>query len=343
MPLRLIEMVLPDQQKKTVQELLHERPVVDFWYDRISEEQTLVKILVKTEDTEPLIDLFDKHFSVEAGFRLILVPVAASVPRVAEPEETPPKNGKEKPPKEEKSPARISREELYTQISDTSKLTLSYVVLVILSAIVAAIGLLNNNVAVVIGAMVIAPLLGPNMALALAITLGDRDLARTSLKTNIVGIITGLIFSLILGLLLTVDVTNPQIVSRTQIELIDLALALASGVAGVLAFTTGAPTSIIGVMVAVALMPPLVTLGLMLGSQNFFLALGALWLLLTNIICVNLAGVLTFWVQGVRPTTWWEAHLARRATFKAIITYAVLLVILISIIYLSRRIYSGIY
>jgi uncharacterized hydrophobic protein (TIGR00341 family) len=337
MALRFIEMVLPGEQIKTVQELLKEKPVVSVWYDQISEEQTLVNILVKTEDSEPLIDLFDKNFSIEPGFRLILLPVAASVPRVEEPEEKPPEQAKEEPSKEEKSPARVSREELYTQISATSKLSLGYVVMVVLSAIVTAIGLLNNNVAVVIGAMVIAPLLGPNMALALATTLGDRDLARKSLKTNIIGILTGLIFSFILGLFLTVDVTNPQIVSRTQIELIDLALALASGIAGVLAFTTGAPTSIIGVMVAVALMPPLVTLGLMLGSQNFVLALGALWLLLTNIICVNLAGVLTFWVQGVRPTTWWEANIARRATFVSIITSVVLLGMLISIIFLARK------
>jgi uncharacterized hydrophobic protein (TIGR00341 family) len=260
MALRFIEMVLPGEQIKTVQELLKEQPVVSVWYDQISEEQTLVNLLVKTEDSEPLIDLFDKHFSVETGFRLILLPVAATVPRVEEAEEKPPEKTKEEPPKEEKSPARVSREELYTQIAATSKLSLAYVVMVILSAIVAAIGLINNNVAVVIGAMVIAPLLGPNMALALATTLGDRDLARTSLKTNIVGILTGLIFSLILGLFLTVDPSNPQIASRTQIGLIDLVLALASGIAGVLAFTTGAPTSIIGVMVAVALMPPLVTL-----------------------------------------------------------------------------------
>jgi uncharacterized hydrophobic protein (TIGR00341 family) len=337
MALRLIEMVLPGEQIKTVQELLKEKPVVSVWYDRISEEQTLVNILIKIEDSEPLIDLFDKNFSIETGFRLVLLPVAASVPRVEEPEEKPLKKAKEEAPKEEKSPARVSREELYTQIAATSKLTFAYVVLVILSAIVAAIGLLNNNVAVVIGAMVIAPLLGPNMALALATTLGDRDLARTSLKTNIVGLFIGLIFSFILGLFLIVDPTNPEIASRTQIELIDLALALASGVAGVLAFTTGAPTSIIGVMVAVALMPPLVTLGLMLGSQHYILALGSLWLLLTNIICVNLAGVLTFWVQGVRPTTWWESNIAKKAAFVSIITSVVLLGVLISIIFLSRR------
>jgi uncharacterized hydrophobic protein (TIGR00341 family) len=337
MALRFIEMVLPGEQIKTVQELLKEQPVVSVWYDQIYEEQTLVNILVRTEDSEPLIDLFDKNFSIETGFRLILLPVAASIPRVEEPEEKPTEAAKEEPAKEEKSPARISREELYTQIAATSNLSLTYVVMVVLSAIVTAIGLLQNDVAVIIGAMVIAPLLGPNMALALATTLGDRDLAQKSLVTNISGILIGLIFSTILGFFLIVDPTQHQIASRTHIQLVDLALALASGIAGALAFSTDAPTSIIGVMVAVALMPPLVTLGLMLGSANLFSALGALWVLMTNIISINLAAVLTFWVQGIRPTTWWETNIAKRATFAAIITYAVLLAILIFIIYLSRR------
>jgi uncharacterized hydrophobic protein (TIGR00341 family) len=337
MPLRLIEMVLPEPQIKIAQELLQDRPVVDVWYDRLSDTQTLVKILVSTEATEPLIDLFDQHFSIETGFRLILLPVAATVPRVEEAQQKPPEAEKEKPQPEEKSPARVSREELYTQISATSKLSLSFFIMVVLSAIVTAIGLLNNNVAVVIGAMVIAPLLGPNMALALATTLGDMNLARMSLKTNLAGLLTGLILSIIFGFLLTVDPSNPQIAPRTHIGSIDLILALASGVAGVLAFTSGAPTSLIGVMVAVALMPPLVTLGLMLGSQNFLLALGALWLLLTNIICVNLAGVITFWAQGVRPTTWWEANIAKKATTTSIITSVALLIMLISIIFLSKK------
>jgi uncharacterized hydrophobic protein (TIGR00341 family) len=339
MPLRLIEMVLPEQQIISVQKLLEERPVVDVWYDRISEIQTLIKILVAAEETEPLIDLLDKHFSAETGFRLILLPVVASVPRVEEPEEGLPEETEKKPQEEVKSPERVSREELYTQISDASKLSLPYCAMVVLSAIVAAIGLLNNNVAVIIGAMVIAPLLGPNMALALATTLGDLKLARKSLKTNIAGILIGLIFSLILGSLLIVDTSNPQIGPRTHIALIDVILALSSGIAGALAFSAGAPTALIGVMVAVALMPPLVSLGLMLGSKNFFLALGALWLLLTNIICVNLAGVITFWTQGIRPTTWWEANIAKKATALSIITSAVLLIILISIIFLSKRIH----
>lgn len=338
MPLRLIEMVLPGHQVNRIEELLREQPVVETWYVSISANQTRVTILVSAEEAEPLMDLLDKHFSIGSGFRLILLPVMASMPRVEKPEEALPKKTEAEPQKRVKIPKRVSREELYAQISDASDLSFSYCAMVVLSAVVAAIGLLNNNVAAVIGAMVIAPLLGPNMALALATTLGDLKLTTKSLKTNMTGILIGLAFSVILGFLFTVNTYNPQIAPRTHIALSDVVLALCSGIAGAIAFTTGAPTALIGVMVAVALIPPLVTLGLMLGSNNFLLALGALWLLLTNIICINLAGVITFWVQGIRPTTWWEANIAKKSTAISLLTSAVLLLILISIIFMIGHI-----
>jgi hypothetical protein len=93
----------------------------------------------------------------------------------------------------------------------------------------------------------------------------------------------------------------------------DIAVALASGCAGALAFTTGVSATLIGVMVAVALLPPLVTFGLLLGGGNLDLATGALSLFLMNLICVNLAGVATFLVQGIRPASWWEKDQAGNA------------------------------
>jgi uncharacterized hydrophobic protein (TIGR00271 family) len=122
--------------------------------------------------------------------------------------------------------------------------------------------------------MVIAPLLGPNVALSLATTLGDGDLARTALKTNAVGIGLALALSVCLGLILAVDPNIHEIASRTEVSLSDVVLALVAGGAGALAFTSGVPAALVGVMVAVALLPPLVTCGLLLGSEFFQLARG---------------------------------------------------------------------
>jgi uncharacterized hydrophobic protein (TIGR00341 family) len=212
--------------------------------------------------------------------------------------------------------------------------------MVLLSTIVAAIGLLHNNIPVIIGAMVIAPLLGPIMALALATTLGDMDLTKNSLKVNLAGIGVALLLSIVLGAFLSVDPSIPTIAARTNIGVEDVVLALAAGCAGSLAFTTGAPAILIGVMVAVALLPPLVTSGLLLGAGHFWLAAGALWLLLTNMICINLAGVVTFWAQGIQPLNWWEANIAKRATRLSIISCGALLAVLIFLIIWAKKIFK---
>jgi uncharacterized hydrophobic protein (TIGR00341 family) len=333
-PQRLIEMVLPASSAEEARQLLQGQKVIDVWYDQLSETQTLIKILVSVEETEPLIDVLDQHYSQVEGFRLVLLPVAATLPRleVAEEKAPPPQEENEK-----KRAARVSREELYTQITDTSKPSRAYFAMVILSTMVAAIGLINNNVAVVIGAMVIAPLLGPNIALALGTTLGDTSLVRSALRANASGLLVTLLLAIFLGLMLPLDPASHQLASRTRVEMMDVVLALSAGIAGTLAFTAGAPAALIGVMVAVALLPPLVTTGLMLGAGHFLLALDALWLSLTNIICLNLAAVATFWVQGVRPTTWWEENIAKRATRISLITCLTLLSVLVVLIFFAKK------
>ena len=243
----------------------------------------------------------------------------------------------EQSPTVEKPPERIGREELYEDIKNGARLSRVYMTMVALSTVVAAIGLNQNSVAIIIGAMVIAPLLGPNVALSLGITLGDLSLLRHGLLTALAGVVAALVLSVILGMLLNVDPTLSEMASRTRVELGDVAVALASGSAGALAFTTGVSATLIGVMVAVALLPPLVTSGLLLGGGHLALALGALSLFLVNLICVNLAGVTTFLLQGIKPTSWWEKDRAVIATRVAIGLSVTLLAVLVGMILLMRR------
>ena len=175
---------------------------------------------------------------------------------------------------EEKPPERISREELYEDIKNGAQCSRIYLAMVVLSTIVAAIGLHQNSVAIIIGAMVIAPLLGPNVALSLSTTLGDLSLLRRALLTALAGIAAAMALSVIIGVLRHVDPALSEVASRTRVRLDDTAVALASGCAGALAFTTGVSAALIGVMVAVALLPPLVTFGLMLGGGYPVLATG---------------------------------------------------------------------
>jgi len=212
-----------------------------------------------------------------------------------------------------------------------------YMALMILASVVAAVGILRNNVVFIIGAMVIAPALGPNVALSLAATLGDVELTRRAIKSIALGTGAAFVFSAFIGILFHVDTQIPELVSRTEVSFGDIALALAAGSAAVLSLSSGMVTALIGVMVAVALLPPLVTLGMLVGSGQWDLALGALYLFLVNFICVNLAGVLTFLVQGIRPLSWWKAHQAKKAARNAIIIWTFFLALLVLLILLSRH------
>jgi uncharacterized hydrophobic protein (TIGR00341 family) len=337
MALRLIEMVLQEKDGTELRELLKEHQVLEHRQIRLPDGEVLVRILLDAERNEAVLDLLEKRYTGKEGNRVVILPVEATLPRAqAEPEPAPDATPEQAPP-EEKPPGRIGREELYEDIKDAAQCSRVYLAMVVLSTIVAAIGLYYNSVAIIIGAMVIAPLLGPNMALALATTLGDLTLLRRAILTALAGIATAMVLAAIIGVLLHIDPASPEIASRDGVGLGDVVVALASGAAGALAFTTGVSATLIGVMVAVALLPPLVAFGLLLGGGHPAPAMGALSLFLMNLICVNLAGVTTFLVQGIRPATWWEKGRAAKATRVSIVLWTVLLAALGGMILLLRK------
>ena len=94
-----------------------------------------------------------------------------------------------------------TREELYNGIERGARLDSTFLLLVFLSTIVASIGLIENNIAVIVGAMVIAPLLGPNIALAFSTSLGDRELMWQALKTNLAGLSLTLAMAIAIGMI----------------------------------------------------------------------------------------------------------------------------------------------
>lgn len=335
MPLRQIEIVIPKNRQEACQDLLSDDSVVHYWQNSSDQSGYILKVLVDAVDTEIFLDKVERFFSKDEDYRMVMTSVEATLPRIEEkPNEEEEKNNvSDEPAHKPLQGVRVSREELYSDISDAVDLSRIYVALVILSTIVAALGILRDNTAVVIGAMVIAPLLGPNVGLALSTTLADTDLGIKSLKTNTVGLLIAFSISVLMGYFLTVDTEVYQIMSRTEVHLSDISLALASGAAGVLAYTMGMSTAVIGVMVAVALLPPLVVAGLLLGDLQLSLAFFAFLLLCINIICVNLAGITTFILQGVRPRTWYDAQKAKKASKFAITLWVLIIVILAGVIY----------
>lgn len=257
MSLRLLEFVVRDDESDGISSLLADQEVHQVWITSTDDSTRGFRVLLEAESVEPVTDALTERLGSREECRMVLLPVEATVPRI---EET-------KPPENESadagsgngsaSPAlRISREELYEDLASSTQLTPSYAVMVTLSTVVAAVGLVRDDVAIIIGAMVIAPLLGPNITLSFASTLGDTKLARSALKTLAAGFGVAAAVSFLLGVVLEVDPSATEIASRTGAGIGNIALALAAGAAGSLAFTTGVPAVLVGVMVAVALLPP---------------------------------------------------------------------------------------
>lgn len=329
MALRLVEVVVPSDLRDEVDDRVAEYRLVDVWSEELVGDRVRVGFLVESGAAEPLLDELDRAYGERDGFRVLVQSVEASLPRPELDEEDDDGSDAEE---ETAAAGRIGREELYADLSHSARPTPVYPVLSGLSVVVCAAGLIMDDVAVVIGAMVIAPILGPLVALSLATTLADGELAKRGIRSGASGLAVGFVLSLLIGLWAPVSPEIPALAARSNADLGHVGLALAAGSAGTLAFTTGTAAAVIGVMVAVALVPPLVAGGLLLGGGYLVEARGAFLLLTTNLICVNLAGVMTFFLQGVRPSRWWEAERAKKATRVALGIWTLLLAVLIYLI-----------
>lgn len=329
--MRLIEIVADQGHSDTLKSIADQHQVTDYWCGAPADDgRRSFRMLVSDDARQPVMDALQHIFGGSETHRIVVLPVDTYLPRPAE---------------DAASSARATREELYTQIEKGARIDNNYLLLVLLSTLVAAIGLIEDNVAVVIGAMVIAPLLGPIIALAFSSSLGDGHLMWRALRAAVSGLGVALLVSLLIGLIWPVDigrgqmlVASAEILARTDVGMDGIALALASGAAAVLSLTTGLSTTLVGVMVAVALLPPTATTGLLLGAGHLELAAGAMLLLAVNVVAVIVAAKAVFMAKGVYPRTWYERNKARQSTRLYGLFWGVLLVLLVLIVIARHRV-----
>ena len=294
--MKIIEVISDESYIGSIKNIVEKNDAPDFWVvSSDGEERKVVRILVKPEQRQIILDALQEILATSFSYRIVVIPVEVALPREEAEEET-----------EIISATETTREELYNSIGKNARLNQTYLLLIFLSTVVVAIGLLKDNVAVVIGAMVIAPLLGPNLAMALGTALGDTDLMWKAFKTGLAGMSLALVLSILIGVFWPLNVESQELLARTYVGLDSAVLAMASGAAAVISLTSGIPSILVGVMVAVALLPPAATMGLMLGAGQTDLAYGAAFLLAVNIVAINLSAKLGFLIQGIKPRTWLE-------------------------------------
>ncbi|PKQ09516.1 MAG: TIGR00341 family protein [Alphaproteobacteria bacterium HGW-Alphaproteobacteria-12] len=327
MTLRVIEVTAPAGYTDTLVALAGQHDAIEVFAARsgeVGEARCIVHLVCETNRVQEFTDAVQQAIGRGEGWRAVTFAVEGTVPQY---------ESEHAGRRTAFRAGAASREEIHEEVARNAELDSTFLVLTLLSAIVAAIGLLNDSVAVIIGAMVIAPLLGPNLAFAFGTALGDRPLMLKAIGTNAAGVSLTVFMGFVIAFLWREGFDAPELLSRTKVGYDGIALALASGAAAVLSLVSGLSSALVGVMVAVALMPPAVAMGIMLGAGEPAAALGAAVLLGVNIVCVNLAAQTVFVAKAIRPRTWWEQKASTTALRTNFAMWLVLLAALAGAIY----------
>lgn len=197
---------------------------------------------------------------------------------------------------------RIEQTELIWQAQKLAEPNIDYFMMILFAAGLASLGLMSNSPAVIIGAMLVAPLMQPLSAAAAGLIAGQMELVRRAMVTLLQGVIFALLLAILAGRLIPLEAPTTEMLARGNPSLLDAGVALVSGL--VAAYATarkGIPAALAGVAIAAALMPPLCTVGLGIALQIPRLAGGAALLFLTNILSIIVAAAAIFFWMGLRP------------------------------------------
>lgn len=192
-----------------------------------------------------------------------------------------------------------SIQKMQVDLLEESTLDLNYIVLIIGSCAIASLGLLSNSAAVIIGAMLVAPLMSPIRGLAFGALEGNVLLFRKGLTAIVVGTLAAIFLASTLGSLVRLPEFGSEIVARSRPTLLDLGIAVAAGaISGFAKVEPKISPTLAGTAIAVALMPPVCVIGLGLSQADWSLSLGATLLYLTNLLGITLSCMLIFLLTG---------------------------------------------
>ncbi len=230
---------------------------------------------------------------------------------------------------------------IYQNLYEGARPTLEYYILTVLSCIIATSGLMQGSVATIIGAMIVAPLMTPILAFSLGVIWGDIDIIRISVLSLMKGIAIALIISALISFIIPMGGYSSEILSRTSPTMFDITVALASGLVGAYGNANRRiSNTLVGIAIAVALMPPLCTAGIGIGTLNFSIASGALLLFVINLVSISLAGAIVFWMMKIHPIASSAESVRKRAVYQIVISMLILISISFPVILYMKKGYS---
>ncbi len=198
----------------------------------------------------------------------------------------------------------LNREEritLFERLQTQSRWNFDFMVLIILSTAIAALGLIQDSTAVVIGAMLVAPLMTPLLGSGLALVQGNFPLMRTCFRSILFGFVAAVVVGILAGLIAPITELTPELLNRGGPTLLDMGVAFLSGIAA--SYCIARPTlssALAGVAIAAALVPPIATVGISIALGEVPNARGASLLFTTNVVAIVLGSALNFYAAGIR-------------------------------------------
>jgi uncharacterized hydrophobic protein (TIGR00271 family) len=232
---------------------------------------------------------------------------------------------------------RQDRVSIYRSMQRNARADVDFYVLIILSAGIAYLGLLLDSSAVIIGAMLIAPLMSPILSTAHGVVMGNGRMTRAAGSSTLNGVLVAVLVAFFLSLALfgvgAPLTATDEILSRTSPNVLDLLVALLSGAAAAYAVSRSQLAAALpGVAIAAALVPPLCVVGYGLGTGQFEIAIGSSLLFITNLAAIVVAAAAIFLLLGFRPPLRLErGEEARRGLYLALAFLLVVAVVLVAI------------
>ncbi|NCC33269.1 MAG: DUF389 domain-containing protein, partial [Chloroflexia bacterium] len=224
----------------------------------------------------------------------------------------------------------VEQRELLSRADQMSRTSLDYNVLVVIAAILASLGLLSNSNAVIIGAMLVAPLMSPLIAFAAGIAGGRTSIIRQAMLTLVEGFLVAFAVAWMIGMLSPGLIVTTEMAARGNPSLVDLGVALAAGVIAAYAQARkDIPAALAGVAIAAALMPPICTVGIAVAIGDSPLYQGSLLLFLTNISAIMFAAGTTFIYLGLRPPPAEAARVRRIGSLIGIAMFGLILALIV--------------
>ena len=297
--MRLVQVLVPDGARTAVLDELDAEGIDYAVFEETGrgEFEALVQFPVPESGVEPVLDRLRAVGIRDDAYTIVLAPetvVSMRLPAL----------------RAKYAGHRISREELIARALDLAPASSTFFALIVLSTTIATTGLLLDSAATIIGAMVVAPLMGPAISASVGAVLDDRSLASRGVSLQATGLLVAVLTGAVVGVVVRGTIlvppgldleAIPQVAERTSPNFLSLVLALGSGIAGAISVVRDVGSALVGVAIAVALIPPAATSGLGIAWLNWTVAVAAAVLVLVNLLAINLSALLVLWVAGFRP------------------------------------------